>query len=79
MVPLMVLVLALTPAARAVHVTRLVSYLLPLACLYVLYAICMGLLSGYLLRRWGRALARYRLPHKINSHSSNHTEQCPPA
>ncbi|MBF0808265.1 hypothetical protein E4U03_06560 [Rothia nasimurium] len=56
MVPLMVLVLALTPAAYAVHVTQPASYLIPLAYLYALYAICMGLLSGSLLRRWGRAL-----------------------
>lgn len=56
MVPLMVLVLALTPAAHAVHVTQLASYLMPLACLYAIYAICMGLLSSSLLRRWGRAL-----------------------
>ncbi len=56
MVPLMVLVLALTPAAHAVHVTQLASYLMPLACLYAIYAICMGLLSSSLLRRWGRVL-----------------------
>lgn len=56
MVPLMVLVLLITPAAHASHITLLASYLLPLACLYATYAIFMGLLSGYLLAHYGRAL-----------------------
>lgn len=56
MVPLMVLVLLITPAAHASHITLLASHLLPLACLYAIYAIFIGLLSGYLLAHYGRAL-----------------------
>lgn len=56
MVPAMMLVLALTPAAHAVELTQLSSYLLPLACLYATYAILTALLSYTLLRLWGRGL-----------------------
>lgn len=56
MVPLMMLVLFITPAAHASQLTDLASYLLPLASVYALFVLLMVLLASYLLRFWAAAL-----------------------
>lgn len=57
MVPAMLPVLFLIPAAHAAHLTHWVLYLLPLACVYTVFAILMWGLSRFLLPRYGAHLS----------------------